>query len=148
MKWFWPSYAFSLLLFFIILFLRREHIRRNSDLLAVRNRKAGKVAGQRLKLASRCLKEKKSDRFYEEILRALWGYLSDKLSIPVSELNKIRAVEALKQKGIPEKDVESLASVIDLCEFARYAHSSSREEDEKIYDEAARFIRLLENTLS
>lgn len=148
MKWFWPSYAFSLLLFFIILFLRREHIRRNSDLLAVRNRKAGKVAGQRLKLASRCLKEKKSDRFYEEILRALWGYLSDKLSIPVSELNKIRAVEALKQKGIPEKDVESLASVIDLCEFARYAPSSSREEDEKIYDEAARFIRLLENTLS
>jgi len=75
----------------------------------VRNRKAGKVAGQRLKLASRCLKEKKSDRFYEEILRALWGYLSDKLSIPVSELNKIRAVEALKQKGIPEKDVERLA---------------------------------------
>lgn len=146
-KWFWPVYAFSLLFFFIILFIRREHIRRNSDLAAVRNRKAGKVAGQRLRVASQCLKEKKSDRFYEEILRAIWGYLSDKLSIPVSELNRTRAVEVLKTKGIPEKDVESLAAVIDQCEFARYAPSSSREEDEKIYDEAARFIRLLENTI-
>lgn len=146
-KWFWPVYAFSLLFFFIILFIRREHIRRNSDLAAVRNRKAGKVAGQRLRVASQCLKEKKSDRFYEEILRAIWGYLSDKLSIPVSELNRTRAVEVLKTKGIPEKDVESLSAVIDQCEFARYAPSSSREEDEKIYDEAARFIRLLENTI-
>ncbi len=146
-KWFWPVYAFSLLLFFIVLFIRREHIRRNSDLSAVRNRKAGKVAGQRLRIAAHCLKEKKSDRFYEEILRALWGYLSDKLSIPVSELNRTRAVEALKMKGIPDQDAESLAAVIDLCEFARYAPSSSREEEEKIYNETARFIRLLENTI-
>jgi hypothetical protein len=113
----------------------------------VRNRKAGKVAGQRLKVAAQCLKEKKSDRFYEEILKALWGYLSDKLNIPVSELNRTRAVEALGNKGIADQDIESLAAVIDKCEFARYAPSSSREEDEKIYDEAARFIRLLENTI-
>jgi hypothetical protein len=146
-KWFWTAYAFSLLLFFIILFIRREHIRRTSDLSAVRIRKAGKVAGLRLMVAAQCLKEKKSDRFYEEILKALWGYLSDKLSIPVSELTRTRAVEALRMKGIPDKDVESLAAVIDLCEFARYAPSSSREEDEKVYEEAARFIRLLENTL-
>ena len=146
-KWFWPVYAFSLLLFFIVLFIRREHIRRNSDLSAVRNRKAGKVAGQRLKMAAQCLKEKKSDRFYEEILKALWGYLSDKLSIPVSELNRNSAVEALRTKGIPEKELESIAALIDRCEFARYAPSSSAEEDENIYNEASRFIRLLENTL-
>jgi hypothetical protein len=146
-KWFWSAYAFASVLFFIILFIRREHIRRNSDLSAVRNRKAGKVAGQRLKVAAQCLKEKKSDRFYEEILKALWGYLSDKLNIPVSELNRSSAVEALGNKGIAGQDIESLAAVIDKCEFARYAPSSSREEDEKIYDEAARFIRLLENTI-
>jgi hypothetical protein len=51
-------------------------------------------------------------------------------------------------KGISDKDVENLAAVIDLCEYARYAPSSSREENEKVYDDAARFIRLLENTLS
>ena len=113
----------------------------------MRNRKAGKVAGQRLKMAAQCLKEKKSDRFYEEILKALWGYLSDKLSIPVSELNRNSAVEALRTKGIPEKELESIAALIDRCEFARYAPSSSADEDENIYNEASRFIRLLENTL-
>jgi len=144
---FYSYYALAMILFLVILFIRREHIRRNSDLSAVRNRKAGKVAGMRLKEAEKCIKENMPDKFYEEILKALWGYLSDKLNIPVSGLNRISAVEALKQKGIDETDINNLASVIDKCEFARFAPSSSAEEAEKIYDEAARFIRLFENSL-
>jgi len=144
---FYSYYALAMILFLVILFIRREHIRRNSDLSAVRNRKAGKVAGMRLKEAEKCIKENMPDKFYEEILKALWGYLSDKLNIPVSGLNRISAVEALKQKGIDETDINNLASVIDKCEFARFAPSSSAEEAEKIYDESARFIRLFENSL-
>jgi len=144
---FYSYYALAMILFLVILFIRREHIRRNSDLSAVRNRKAGKVAGMRLKEAEKCIKENMPDKFYEEILKALWGYLSDKLNIPVSGLNRSSAVEALKQKGIDETDINNLASVIDKCEFARFAPSSSAEEAEKIYDEAARFIRLFENSL-
>ncbi len=144
---FYSYYALAMILFLVILFIRREHIRRNSDLSAVRNRKAGKVAGMRLKEAEKCIKENMPDKFYEEILKALWGYLSDKLNIPVSGLNRISAVEALKQKGIDETDINNLASVIDKCEFARFSPSSSAEEAEKIYDEAARFIRLFENSL-
>jgi len=144
---FYSYYALAMILFLVILFIRREHVRRNSDLSAVRNRKAGKVAGMRLKEAEKCIKENMPDKFYEEILKALWGYLSDKLNIPVSGLNRSSAVEALKQKGIDETDINNLASVIDKCEFARFAPSSSAEEAEKIYDEAARFIRLFENSL-
>jgi hypothetical protein len=144
---FYSAYAFALIVFMVVLFIRREHIRRNSDISAVRNRKAGKVAGKRLKEAEKCLKENQSDKFYEEILKALWGYLSDKLNIPVSELNRSSAVNALIEKGIAEEEVNNLASVIDKCEFARFAPSSSAEEAEKIYDEAARFIRLFENSI-
>ena len=144
---FYSFYAFALVLFLVILFIRREHIRRNSDISAVRNRKAGKVAGMRLKEAEKCIREKKPDKFYEEILKALWGYLSDKLNIPVSGLNRSSAVEALRQKGIDETEVNNLAAVIDKCEFARFAPSSSAEETERIYEEAARFIRLFENSI-
>ncbi|TFG43455.1 MAG: protein BatD [Bacteroidia bacterium] len=144
---FYSTYAFALILFLVILFIRREHIRRNSDISAVRNRKAGKVAGRRLKEAEKCLKENQSDKFYEEILKALWGYLSDKLNIPVSELTRSSAVETLKLKGIDEAEINNLASVIDKCEYARFAPSSSAEEAEKIYNEAARFIRLFENSI-
>ena len=144
---FYSYFALATILFLVILFIRREHIRRNSDISAVRNRKAGKVAGMRLKEAEKCINEKKTDKFYEEILKALWGYLSDKLNIPVSALNRNSAIEALKQKGIDEAEINNLASVIDKCEFARFAPSSSAEEAEKIYDEASRFIRLFENSL-
>jgi len=144
---FYSAYAFALVVFLVVLFIRREHIRRNSDISAVRNRKAGKVAGKRLKEAEKCLSENQSDKFYEEILKALWGYLSDKLNIPVSELNRSSAVNALTEKGIAEDDVNNLASVIDKCEYARFAPSSSAEEAGKIYDEASRFIRLFENSI-
>jgi len=144
---FYSAYAFALIIFLIVLFLRREHIRRNSDLSAVRNRKAGKVAGKRLKEAEKCLKEKQSDKFYEEILKALWGYLSDKLDIPVSELNRSSVVNSLTEKGIAAEEINNLATVIDKCEYARFAPSSSAEEAEKIYNEAARFIRLFENLI-
>jgi len=144
---FYTFYAFALLLFFAVLFLRREHIRRNSDLISVRNRKAGKIAVRRLKEAEKCLKEKQTERFYEEMLKAVWGYLSDKLNIPVSELTKSNAVQSLAVKGIPQEEINTIASIIDKCEYARYAPSSSSEEAEKIYEGASGFIRFVENSI-
>jgi hypothetical protein len=113
----------------------------------VRNRKAGKVAGKRLKEAEKCLKEKQSDKFYEEILKALWGYLSDKLNIPVSELTRNSIINALTEKGIAEAEINNLSAILDKCEFARFAPSSSPEEAEKIYEEASGFIKLVENQI-
>jgi hypothetical protein len=144
---FFTYYAFSLLAFLVILFLRREHIRRNSDVSMVKNRKAGKVAIKRLQLASACLKNEEIDQFYDEILKALWGYLSDKLNIPVSELTRTNAVAALQQQGIDQENIESLSKILDTCEFARFAPSSSGAEAATIYDGASQFIKSVENLI-
>jgi hypothetical protein len=144
---FYSAYAFSFFVFLIVLFIRREQIRRNSDLTLVRNRKAGKVAGKRLRSASICLKNNQIDKFYEEILKSLWGYLSDKLNIPVSDLNRMNSVNALIEKGIDENKIDSLTTILDKCEFARFSPSSSGTEAEKIFEGASQFIRSIENSI-
>lgn len=145
---FYSAYAFAALAFLIILFLRREHIRRNSDVNLVRNRKAGKVAVKRLHSASVCLKNDEIDKFYEEILKAIWGYLSDKLNIPVSDLTRSNAIASLSEKGIDEERLNRLVNILDTCEFARYAPSSSGTEASSIYEGASQFINSVENSLT
>jgi hypothetical protein len=140
-------YGFSLLLFLAILFLRREQIRRNSDISIVRNRKAAKIAGSRLKRASEFLKSDTLDGFYEEILKALWGYLSDKLSIPLSELTRNNATYLLKAKGIDDECVNNLSIILDKCEFARFSPSASDTEASEIYQGALVFIKTVENSI-
>jgi hypothetical protein len=144
---FYTSYAFALLAFLIILFLRREHIRRNSDVSMVKNRKAGKVAIKRLQTASACLKNEEIDQFYDEILKALWGYLSDKLNIPVSDLTRTNAIAALQVQGIDEENIADLSRILDTCEFARFAPSSSGAEAATIYEGASQFIKSVENLI-
>jgi hypothetical protein len=147
-KWFFSSYAMAVLVFLVILFLRREHVRRNADLRQVKNRKAGKVAVKRLHDAAVCLKNEEIDKFYEEILKALWGYLSDKLNIPVSELTRVNALAALSERGIGEDKLSSLKDILDTCEYARYAPSASEAAATDIYDGASQFIKFVENSLT
>lgn len=144
---FYSGYATALFIFLVVLFLRREHIRRNADLTAVRNRRAGKVAVKRLREASACMKRGETDRFYEEILKAIWGYLSDKLSIPVSDLTRNNAITALKEKGTGESELNSLTEILDRCEYARFAPSASGAEVTEIYSGASGFIRSIENSM-
>jgi hypothetical protein len=144
---FYFAYLFTFLAFVIILFVRREHIRRNADLSLVRNRKAGKVAVKRLHAASVCLKNQQIDKFYEEILKALWGYLSDKLSIPGSSLTRGNATEALAARGVTEEKISDLNHVLDTCEYARFAPSASGTEAENIYEGASSFIKSVENMI-
>ncbi len=144
---FYSAYIFSLFAFLLVLFLRREHIRRNSDVSLVKNRKAGKIAIKRLHNASVCLKNDEIDQFYDEILKAVWGYLSDKLNIPVSDLTRNNAITALQDYGIEEEKTESLSKILDACEFARFAPSSSGSEAESIYEGASQFIKSVENLI-
>jgi len=144
---FYSVYAFALFAFLVILYLRREHIRRNSDLSQVRNRKAGKVAVKRLHAASVCLKNNEIDKFYEEILKATWGYLSDKLSIPVSELTRTNAIASLTEKGIDDERIKNLNHLLDTCEFSRFSPSSSGTEAESIFEGASQFIKSVENSI-
>ena len=147
-KSFFSLYALAILAFLVVLFLRREHIRRNADLMQVRNRKAGKVAGKRLHIAATCLKNDEIDRFYEEILKAIWGYLSDKLNIPVSDMTRTNALEALTERGIEDEKLNVLKNILDTCEYARYAPSSSGTSPADIYEGTSQFIKHVENSLS
>jgi hypothetical protein len=144
---FYYGYVFALFVFLVVLFIRREHIRRNSDLSLVRNRKAGKVAVQRLRKAALYLKNEEIDKFYEEILRSIWGYLSDKLNIPVSNLSRNNAVASLSDKGIEEDRIKRLTDILDTCEYARFAPSASGAEAATVYEHASQFIRSIENSI-
>ena len=113
----------------------------------MKNRKAGKVALKRLHNASACLKNEEIDQFYDEILKAIWGYLSDKLSIPVADLTRNNAITSLRELGIEEDDITELSKILDTCEFARFAPSSSNAEAASVYDDASRFIKSVENLI-
>jgi len=146
-KIFYSSYAIAFFAFLLVLFVRREHVRRNSDKSVVRNRKARKIAVKRLKSASACLKSGEIDLFYDETLKALWGYLSDKLNIPASDLTRSKASDKLLQSGVDEELITNMNQIIDTCEYARFSPSATSTEAAEIYDGASRFIRSVENSI-
>jgi hypothetical protein len=145
---FFSLYGFALLGFIIIVVARREQVRRNSDRVRVKNRKAGRIASQRLRIARKYLKINDKEKFYEEVLKAIWGYTGDKLNIPVSELTRSRGVDELRKRGVDEALISSLTELADICEMVRYAPSSSSADTAHVYSEASRIIRELDEKLN
>ncbi len=93
------------------------------------------------------LNENNKDSFYEELSHALWGYISDKLIIPVAELSKDKANEELKKKNISDETVTQINNIIDNCEFARYSPVSDNTQMKEIYSNATELIGKLEQNL-
>lgn len=144
---FYMGYPLSLGLFIFIIIWRRKQIKQNADIASLKNRKANKVAKKRLQLSQKYLKENKKDEFYEEMTRALWGYLSDKLMIPISEFSKEKANEELTKKGISDEMITELTSMIDTCEFARYSPVPDNSQMNEVFNHATDLIGKLENNL-
>lgn len=140
-------YIISVCLFIAILLIRRKKIKESADIVLLKNKKANKFAKKRLKKVSQYLKENEKDRFYEETLRALWGYLSDKLSIPVAELSREKAIEKLAEKGVEEELRDQFMQLLDDCEFARYAPSASEERMDRLYKKSVEIISQLQHKL-
>ena len=137
-------YIIPFVLFAIVFFLYRKQIKENADLIRLRTKQANKVAVKRLKLAKKYLAEKKKEAFYEEILRASWGYLSDKLVIPVSELNRENIEQVLIQFGASPDLVAKFIEILDTCEFARYAPVETESAKENVYNDTADAIGEME----
>ncbi len=144
---FYAVYAGGVVLFFAVFFLRRRKVRENADVAMMKNRKANKFARRRLKEASRYLKEGEKDKFYEETLKALWGYLGDKLGIAVADLSRDKVREILSAKQIPEDLTEQFIELIDDCEFARYAPSGGMEKMDELYNHSIAIISRLHQKL-
>ncbi len=142
--WYKISYPISVLLLFALLYVRKEQIKQRANIMAMRNKKASRTASKRLKLARKYLKETNEIKFYEEITRALWGYLADKLMIPTAELNKDHATEKLHQKNVPQHTIDELFQHIEVIEIARYAPSSISQNLNETYSKTTAIIDELE----
>jgi hypothetical protein len=143
-RWLYPVAIFVTL---VLVILIRMVARRNADLSLVRNRKAGRAARSRLKKADRLRRAGDADRFYEEIGKAIWGYLSNKMNIETSELSREVVIEQLDQQEVPEEERIELLRILEDSEFSRFAPTSERTDMNLLYRDAAKLIRKLENSL-
>ena len=137
---FYSAFGIPLLGFVAFVFLVRNRRKANADLDAVRNRQAGKLAKKHLQSAAEHLKKSDRSGFYKEVLNGIWGYLSGKLGIPLSELNKDSIREGLQKKGLDESLMKEVISFLDKCEYAQFAPGSGSENLQAVYDEAAALI--------
>ncbi len=138
-------YIIPLLLFVGILYNYRKMLKERANVSLMKNKRANKVAIKRLKTVRQYMSKKQEDKFYEEMLRTLWGYISDKLTIPVSELNRDNISAELSTYGLSEEDNKEFLSLLDDCEFARYAKSQTDSSMNDVYDKACDIILKVEN---
>ena len=110
-------------------------------------RKATRMARKRLETANGLLKTGNHAGFYDETHKAIWGYLSDKLRIPVALLTRDTTVEALKKGGVTETTMTTLISILDYCEYARFARMENSKKPEHVYHEAVSVITKIEDEL-
>lgn len=143
----WILYLIPLLVaLFLFIVLKRKALE-NSNIEFVRNKKANKQAQKRLKMAQKLLNEGKKDQFYEEVLKAVWSYLSDKLAIPAASLTKERVEAELSLKGVNASAIKQFTDILNTCEFARYAPNSGQQEMGNLYSEAIEAISNLEDII-
>ena len=136
--------ALVFIIFIILLIVFRKQAMEMANIDAMRGKKANKVAGKKLKLAAKLMAEGKSSAFYDEVLRALWGYVSDKLSMPVSELSRENIAEKLASRNASQDDINTFLEAIDECEFERYAPGDVAGNMQKTYDKAVSAITNIE----
>lgn len=144
---YWLWYLLPLLGLILFYLFNRKMARENADVARMRTRKANKMAIRRLKLAEKFLKEHNKEKFYDEVLRALWGYFSDKLSIPVASLTKDNIEKELSDYGVEQTLIDRFMQILDTCEFARYAPAESDTAMDRLYDETVDAIGKMESKL-
>lgn len=135
------------LAFIAFVFLRRKNIEANKDVVVVKSRKATKMAKKRLVQAEKFLKENNKEQFYVEIFKALYGYIGDKLNIPVADLNKDYITDKLNGFKVSADTSKQLITILDNCEYARYAPSAVSGDLAGIYNNTVELITKLENEI-
>lgn len=144
---YWLWYIVPIVLLIIAISIYRRRINDLADIDLLKSKKANKVARKRLKKAEICLRAKDVDKFYDEILSAMWGYIGDKLRIPISDLNRENVRQKLGDAGVNSEDLDSLISLIDECEFAKYSSSLGQISMDNVYMHACDVINKLDNSL-
>jgi hypothetical protein len=144
---FYLLYLGGILALLAIYLLNQKRIKENANVARLKNKKASKVALKRLKEANSHLKDNSGEKFYESIERAFWGYLSDKLTIPVSELSREKASDELTKHSVSIAIVERFIQILDTCEYARYAPGEGSAKMQELYDEATEVMSVMEKEI-
>lgn len=135
-----------MLLHLLLFFVLRKQIRESRNTALVRGKRANKVAEQRFRTARRAIDQGDRYLFYEEMSRALWGYMSDKLNIPVSNLTKDNVREELHKRGVSQEESHAFSAIITQCEEAQYSPSASAQMGE-VYHAGVEFISRMESII-
>lgn len=133
--------------FIVLLVIFRKRAMERANIAGMRGKKANSVASKRLKKAAKFMNEGKGNAFYDEVLRALWGYVADKFSMPVADLSRDNIAEQLSQRNIEQQIIDSFLEAIDECEFERYAPGDAAGNMQKTYDTAVTAITNIENVM-
>ncbi len=144
---YWLFYIIPGLIFIACFLIYRKQIAANANVAKVRTKKANKVAVKRMKQAGKLLAANEKDAFYDEVLKALWGYISDKLSIPVSQLSKDNIEEELRKYGVAEDLIKEFLNALNSCEFARFAPGDANQAMDKVYSDSLEVISKMENSI-
>ena len=135
----------ALFLVFVSLFIIfRQRAIENADIAGKRAGKANKVATRRLRKAAKLMREGQAAEFYDEVLRALWGYVGDKLRMPVEQLSHDNIAERLQERNVQQSVIDQFIGALDECEFERYAPGDPKGNMSKVYDKAMTAIGEIE----
>ena len=144
---YWLWYIIPALLSVVCFVIFRKKVKENSDIALQRTKKANKVATKRLKNAASLLRSNQKEAFYEELHKALWGYISDKLNIPFSDLTKESISSGLETFGVGEELISEFVDILNTCEYARFAPVGGEEGMSGLFERASKAIGKMENII-
>ena len=144
---YWISLALMAIVFISLFVIFRQRAIENANVTKRRAGKASKMAAKRLKKASRLMSDNKPGEFYDEVLRALWGYVGDKLNIPVEQLSHDNISQRLSDRLVGEETIAQFMGALDECEFERYAPGDPKGNMNKVYEKAMTAIVEIEGTM-
>ena len=144
---YWVSLGVLVIVFLSLFIIFRQRAIENANIVKQRAGKANKVAVKRLKKAAKLMKSGKDGEFYDEVMRALWGYVGDKLNMPVDQLSRENITEQLSAYNVSDETIAQFIGALDECEFARYAPGDATGNMNKVYDAAITAITQIANTM-
>jgi tetratricopeptide (TPR) repeat protein len=144
---YWISLCLLAVVFVSLFVIFRQRAIDNANVTKARGKKANKVATKRLKKASRLMADNKPGEFYDEVLRALWGYVGDKMNIPVEQLSHDNISMRLAEHNVDETVISQFIGALDECEFERYAPGDPKGNMNKVYEKAMTAIEKIEGSM-
>ena len=145
---YWISLLMPLIAFVVLLIVFRRRAIENADIVKKRSNRAGKIATKRLRLANKLMLQGKQGEFYDEVMRALWGYMSYKLNMPAEKLNRDNIRETLGRHFVDDATIEKFTTALDECEFERYAPGDAAGNMNRTFESAMTAIMDIENAIN